>query len=360
MKIGVKKRLALELASVRRDAIVKEHPLRYLFWECTLRCNISCLHCGSDCNSQSGIPDMPVKDFLAAIDTITPHVDTHSTMIVITGGEPLMRPDLEAVGVELYKREYPWGIVTNGYGLTSARLAGLVNAGLRSITVSLDGFEREHNMLRGNSKSFQRAVNAIAEIARYDGLVWDVVTCVSKLNLTDLPKIKSFLIDLGVKNWRVFNIFPSGRAKGNPLFQLSPQEFKSVFDFIAQTRKEGLIKVSYGCEGFLGGYEMEVRSSFYFCRAGVTVGSILIDGSIAACPSIRSSFVQGNIYKDNFMEVWDNKYQDFRDRSWTKKGNCKSCSCYRYCLGNSIHLYDDNRELAFCHMGRINATLSNH
>ena len=93
-------------------------------------------------------------------------------------------------------------------------------------------------------------------------------------------------------------------------------------DFIKETRKEGKIHLSYGCEGFLGKYEGEVRDSFFACNAGVTVGSILIDGSISACPSIRSDFHQGNIYQDNFMQVWEERFQPFRNRDWMKKDAC--------------------------------------
>ena len=74
-------------------------------------------------------------------------------------------------------------------------------------------------------------------------------------------------------------------------------------DFIVKTRKEGRIDLSFACEGFLGGYENEVRDSYYHCDAGVSVASILADGSISACPSIRSKFYQGNIYRDDFWTV---------------------------------------------------------
>lgn len=64
-----------------------------------------------------------------------------------------MREDLEEVGLELYRRGYPWGIVSNGLYLTGRRLERLMAAGLHSITISLDGFEQEHNWLRGHPES---------------------------------------------------------------------------------------------------------------------------------------------------------------------------------------------------------------
>ncbi len=83
-------------------------------------------------------------------------------------------------------------------------------------------------------------------------------------------------------------------------------------DFIRQTRQEGRIHVNFACEGFLGRYEAEVRDQFYRCHAGISVGSIRINGAISGCPSIRANYDQGNIYQDDFMEVWNNRFEKFR------------------------------------------------
>jgi radical SAM additional 4Fe4S-binding domain len=352
--ISFRKKLALKLHQEFRDKQTKLHQLNYLMWECTLRCNLRCKHCGSDCRKDMSQKDMPLEDFLKVVDTITPHVNPHKTMIVITGGEPLMRPDLEQCGLELYKREYPWGMVSNGLALTFERFEKLINAGLRSVTISLDGLEKRHNAMRGHKDSFQKAFNAIRLlVANQEHVVFDVVTCVSADTFDQLPAVKQMLIEAGVKQWRVFTIFPVGRAKENEELQLTPVQFKQLFDFIRETRKEGIIKLSYGCEGFLGDYEGEVRDNFFFCRAGVSIGSVLVDGSISACPNLRANYIQGNIYKDDFMEVWNKRYLPFRDRSWAKKDECADCNYFGYCRGNGMHLRDENGKLLFCHLNRI-------
>lgn len=127
------------------------------------------------------------------------------------------------------------------------------------------------------------------------------------------------LYEAGVRHWRLFTIFPVGRAAHYPDFQLEDKDFNGLMEFIRQTRQEGKIMASYGCEGFLGSYEAEVRDGFYTCNAGISVASVLADGSISACPSIRSNYSQGSIYKDDFMEVWENRFQPFRDRAWMKR-----------------------------------------
>ncbi|GHT60013.1 radical SAM/SPASM domain-containing protein [Bacteroidia bacterium] len=350
---SLRKRIALELFRKMRKNNVHLHELNTLFWECTLRCNIACRHCGSDCRAIADQADMPVADFLNIIDQITPHVNPNKTMIIFTGGEALVRNDIEECGLELYRRGFPWGMVSNGMALTRERLDSLLAAGLHSITISLDGFEEAHNWLRRHPQSYANALNAVRMLAGEKEIVWDIVTCANRKNLEELPAFKEFLIDTGVKNWRIFTIFPVGRAAELPELQLSNEDFTSVLDFIRATRKEGRILLNYGCEGFLGNYEMEVRDHFYECYAGVNVASVLADGSISACPSIRANFHQGNIYKDDFMDVWNNRFQPFRNREWTRKDICGDCSMFRYCEGNGMHLHDNDGKLLVCHYRRI-------
>ena len=297
---------------------------------------------------------MPFEDFVAALDNITPLIIPNNTMIVFTGGEPLLRRDLEQCGRQLYQRGFPWGIVSNGLQLSLQRIESLINAGMRSITVSLDGLEDSHYWLRGNKSSFKNALTAIEILAKVPDLKFDVVTCVNNKNFNELGSIKKLLISKGVKEWRLFTIFPIGRAKQEEDLQLPPIRFKQLFDFISAERKKGEILVNYGCEGFLGNYEGEVRDNLFFCRAGINVASVLIDGSISACPNLRDNFIQGNIYTDNFKEVWENRYKKYRDRSWLKTGECEHCEMFRYCDGNGLHLRNEKTgELLFCHYNRI-------
>ncbi len=348
--ISLRQRLALELNRKLKIERRREHPLRQLFWECTWRCNLSCLHCGSDCKSSSLLPDMPAADFLKVIDSLRPHVDPHVVNIVITGGEPLVRKDIEYVGFELYRREFPWGIVTNGLMLTEERLESLRCAGLHNITISLDGLEEDHNWMRNHPESFRRAYAAIKMVARAEDLNFDVVTCVNSRSLSRLSELKELLIAAGVKRWRLFTIFPSGRATQHPEFELLSRETESLMQFIVDTRKEGRIHPSFCCEGFMGSYEGKVRDHFFQCEAGVSVASVLLDGGISACPSIRSDYRQGNIYKDDFWDVWQNRYAQYRDRRWMKRGVCADCSFWRYCEGNGMHLRDSEGNLMHCHL----------
>ena len=353
-RLGLRKRLGLELFAQLYKHTVEEHPLRTLFWECTLRCNLNCRHCGSDCRAEATVPDMPLEDFLRVVDEqITPHVDPHKMMIVISGGEVLVRKDLERAGLELYRRGYPWGIVTNALALTPERFESLLRAGLHSISVSFDGFEEQHNYIRRNPHSYERALAALRMIAADGTVAYDAVTCVTGALVPRLEEMKELLIANGIKHWRIFTIFPVGRAADDPTLRLTDEQFREVMEFIRRTRREGRIDLSYACEGFLGNYETEVRDSFYYCSAGVTTASIRVDGALSGCTSIRSNFNQGNIYRDNFWEVWSNRYEPFRNREWARRDECGDCRMFRYCQGGGMHLRDEEGKLLMCHYKRL-------
>ncbi len=352
--LTLKRRIALRANETLVKMNDEGYPMVNLFWECTLRCNLLCKHCGSDCKKESEVKDMPKEDFLRVVDEVAAHsnINPNKVLVIFTGGEALMRKDLEECGQALYEKGFPWGIVTNGYALNKKRLDSLLDSGLRSVTVSLDGFEEDHDWMRGVKGSFKKASEAIKLLADA-GIIYDVVTCVNKRTLKYLPELKEYLLSLGLKEWRLFTIFPLGRAAQEEELSLTSTEFRQMLDFISETRKEGKIKASYGCEGFLGNYEGEVRDHIYKCSAGVNIASVLADGSISACPSIRANYSQGNIYQDSFMDVWENRFEKFRDRSWMKVGECGDCKYFRYCKGNGMHLRNDQGELILCHLKKL-------
>lgn len=333
----------------------KQHELNYLFWECTTRCNLNCLHCGSDCSKDSFFPDMPIEDFLKAIDTI--ETIPNNFTVVFTGGEPLLRNDLEICGKELRKRGFKWSIVSNGHLYDKHRHISLLNAGIGALTISLDGLEESHAWLRNSKSSFNKVVNAIELAASSSRINFDIVTCVNQKNIKELRQIKDLLISKNVKAWRLFTIIPIGRAAKNSDLLLTDNQFLELLDFIKVQRNNNAIDIKFSCEGYVGKYEPYVRDSYFFCRAGINIGSILIDGNISACPNIDRTFSQGNIYKDNFFEVWQNKFEPFRNREWMKVGQCEKCDEYKDCQGNGFHnWHGEKKNVLVCHNEKIKKT----
>ena len=352
-KLGLYKRLMLELNRATLQDRIEEHELHQLFWECTLRCNLNCVHCGSDCRMLSEKDDMPLADFVGVLDEIKLHEDPAKVMVITTGGEPTVRPDLAECGKAISQRGFVWGMVSNGMLLTPQKLNEYVDAGLKSIAVSFDGFEDDHNWMRGNSSSFKNVLVAVEALKQHPDLTWDVITCVNQRTIQYLPKFRDYLISLGIKRWRLFTVFPFGRAANEPGLKLSNEQFVQMMEFIKHTRLEGKIRADYGCDGFLGRYEGEVRNHYYTCSAGINVASILADGSISGCLSIRSDYHQGNIYQDSFWEVWQNRFNVYRNRKWMKTDQCAHCKMWRYCQGNGFHLRDGEGKLQVCQYNMI-------
>lgn len=328
------------------------HEISYLFWECTSRCNLNCLHCGSDCSKNSAYADMPLEVFLKAVDTIKQA--RQPVTVVFTGGEPLLRKDIESCGLELRKRGFRWSIVSNGYLYDKARHNSLLNAGLGALTFSLDGLEENHNWLRNSKTIFKKADKAIELAAGSPRLNFDIVTCVNQRNLEELSEIYDYLLGKGVKAWRLFTITPIGRAAVNEELLLKQGQLQQLLDFIVEKRSEKVMDVKFSCEGYVGDYENMVREGFFFCRAGINIGSVLIDGSISACPNIDRSFAQGNIYQDNFFQIWQTGFRDFRFRDWAKTGQCENCGDFKYCLGNGLHYWHGLKEnVLVCHKKQL-------
>lgn len=353
--LTLRKKVALELWRRKQAILKEEHPLRQLFWESTLRCDLKCRHCGSDCKMQSEQKDMPKEDFLRVLDSIARKTDPHRVFVIISGGEPLMRKDIEECGAAIHQRGFPWGMVTNALHLTPQRWQRLLQAGIGSMSISLDGLEDDHNWMRGNEQSFRRVSEAIDMLTAQHGFLFDIVTCVNRRNYPHLDDIKRFLISKGVVRWRIFTVFPVGRAAKDPMMRLDPEQLRGVLDFIKLTREERAIRADYACEGFLGNYEGEVRNLFYSCQAGITIGSVMADGAIGACASIRADYHQGNIYEDDFMDVWEHRYAAHRHREWMKTGECADCAYFHYCEGNGLHLRDSEGRLLRCHLHEITA-----
>jgi radical SAM enzyme (rSAM/lipoprotein system) len=347
---GLRNRVASLLLGVQGRLRASLHDLTYLFWECTLRCDLQCLHCGSDCTAAPGSPDMPLPLFLGVLDEISRTTSPGRITVCLTGGEPALRPDLQDCIREISRRGFPVGMVTNGWSLTPERLSALAVAGLGAMTVSLDGLKESHDRLRGRKGSFERACRTIAAASR-SSVLSDVVTCVHPGNLDELPEVMGLLCRLGVSRWRLAPIFPRGRAAGNGLLKLDRDGLVRTLELIREARKTGTMHVSFGCEGYLGEeWEGAVRDYRFQCRAGIDIGSVLADGSISGCPSLRGDFAQGSILTDGFMEVWENRFGAMRDRRWARTEPCASCRAWGACLGGPLHLRDGSSgSLMGCH-----------
>lgn len=328
----------------QRKDLYKNPKLYSLFLEVTSRCNAKCEHCGSSCGNKIDPNEVSAKDLKRTLFEISLRYDPKTVFLNVTGGEPLMRKDLGDILKYADSLGYGWGMTTNGMLLNETNLKMIEDTHMYSVSVSLDGMKETHESFRKVKGSFDKIVKALKRMQEIPSIkVVQVTTVANEKNLGELEEIYQFLIDLGIKYWRVVTVDPIGRASVNDDILLTPEHFKYVLDFIKEKKADNKMVVEYGCSHYLGlDYEKEVRGHYFICLAGLTVGSILSNGDIYVCPNVPRipELIQGNIKEDSFVEVWENKYKQFRTDERTKSEKCKGCKNWDHCLGDSLHTFN--------------------
>ena len=344
----------LKIWSLYKDQARREHVLNYLFWECTLNCNFFCEHCGSNAGKKVHDDELTTEEIKKTFKDVADKYDASKIMIAVTGGEPMLRPDLFEVMDYANNLGFPWGMVTNGYLVDEQAVQNMKKSGMKTVVVSIDGLGETHDKFRNVEGAYKKAINAVNLLVKENFLdKIQITTSVSKKNYNELEKMYDVLTPLGITSWRVMNIDPIGRSEDNEIL-LDDNQLKGLLDFIKEKRKKSKkVNITYGCAGFLGeNYEGEVRDNFFFCNTGINVGSILHKGDIYVCPNVPRipELVQGNVKNQNFTDIWENNFLEFRKKDRTNCENCSSCEKWEDCLGSSYHLWDfNNQKPKFCH-----------
>lgn len=342
------------LAGYQRS-LWKTPSLRWLFFELTDRCNLSCRHCGSGC---SGKKDhfLDAGRVMKVLEEVSGACDAREVMICLTGGEPLLHPALTEIIRSARELGFPVGITTNGTLIDETMADQLAEAGLLTAAVSLDGIGEAHDAFRGRKGAFSGAVRGLLALKKA-GVQTQALTVVQKENLHQLEEIRSFLGGIGVDSWRLTNMDPIGRAKEQSRLLLDGRDLRDLFEFIREQRSGGedpeySMEVTYGCAHFAGDeFEHEIRDAYFQCGAGTRVASVMADGTIGACLDIerRADLAQGNVMQDDFLKVWEDRFEVFRrDRTQRSRG-CGGCRYRAVCLGDAAHTWDfDRNEPRYC------------
>ena len=330
-----------------RDEERKKHTLIDLFWECTLTCNAKCKHCGSSAERRKYDGELTTEEIKAAFKQIAQDFDASKILINVTGGEPLTRQDLcEVMEYATNELGFHWGMTTNGILLNDENIEKLKKANMETISVSIDGLPETHDEFRGMPGSYNIIINNIKKLKAADFVKHIQVTTVfHKNNINQLNELYNVILGLNLDSWRLGTMDPIGRANDNAGLMLNGEEIKQLLDFIKSKKHDKRLELVYCCPGFLGlDYEKEVRKQYFYCRTGISVASILYNGDLFVCPNVPriKSLIQGNIRTDNFKQVWDNKYKEFRDKERTKCEECEKCEYWNYCLGGAYHTWNFN------------------
>lgn len=341
----------LTLMEKYKEQEIKNHTLIDLFWECTLSCNAACKHCESSAEKRKYEGELTTEEIKNAFKQIANDMDASKILINVTGGEPLVRKDLcDVMEYATNELGFHWGMTTNGILLTEENIEKLRKANMETVSISIDGLEETHNEFRGVPNSYQIIINNIKNLkkAGYVKRI-QVTTVFHKRNIDEIEELYEVMLGLGLDSWRLASMDPIGRAKENDDLLLDGKDLKKLLDFIKSKKKDKRLELTYGCQGFLGlDYEKEVRKYYFFCRTGINIASILYNGDLFVCPNVPriKSLIQGNIRTDNFKDVWDNKYKEFRTNDRTKCDECEKCKYWDYCLGGAYHTwnFEENRQ----------------
>lgn len=348
---SIKQKNMFDLAEYQK-ALRKNPKLTYLFLELTDCCNLKCLHCGSGCTARNQTY-LSFELIKKVLNEVSARYDSSEIMICTTGGEPLLHPQL--VDIISYAKSLGFrnGITTNGTLITEKIAKELVEAGLETVAISVDGLKDSHEKLRNVSGCFDKALEGIKNLRKY-GLAPQAISVIHKNNISELEEMYEFFRKENFASWRLVNIEPIGRANENNNLLLDSENLKRLFSFIKEKRFDvkNEMDVTFGCSHFVTfEFEHNIRDFYFQCGAGTKVASIMVNGDIASCLDIerREELVQGNVIKDNFVDVWEKKFNIFRTDRTAESKICASCENKDVCMGDSLHTWNfDEKKPNYC------------
>ena len=256
----------------------------------------------------------------------------------------MMHPDFFEIAGLVKEMGFNWGMTTNATLIDDASAQKLKEAGMSTVSVSLDGMERSHDFLRQKDGAWRLALRGL-EALQKASFRPQVTTVLHQGNFDELEPLYDLLRGMGITSWRPINVEPIGRACESADLLLTPEQFRRLLSYIREKRfdPDNPMEVTFGCSHYLGTeYERMVRDHYFLCGAGILTASVRSNGDICACLDIenRPELVQGNIHKDNFKDVWLDRFEAFRRDRTADCEKCASCPERFICGGDSTHTWD--------------------
>jgi len=324
-----------------QQASVKDTPAPFLVaLNLTRRCNLACAHCYMD----AGTRDAPTKDELstdevkAVIDDVAALSD--ETMVVFTGGEPLVRKDLDQLIAHAAHRGLMPVIGTNGTLLTETRAEQLKQAGLQGAGISIDSLDPDfHDQFRGKAGSWEQAMEAI-DACRKTKLRFQIHFSVTDDNAHELDDMISFAKASKAFVLNIFFLVCTGRGEG--MSNISAETYERVLRQVTLSARDqqGLI-VRAKCAPHFKRMALELDASWPVtsahgyeaggCLAGTRYLRVKPNGGVTACPYIEDEV--GNVRETVFSELWKSNetFSDFRQPKL--EGRCGACEYTKLCGG---------------------------
>jgi AdoMet-dependent heme synthase len=342
------------------------HTLRMVAWEMTRSCNLACGHCRASALRGPYQGELDTRKCKQILDEIAA---VGKPVIILTGGEPLLRPDIYEIAAYGDRKGFRMVLATNGTLVTETVAENLIRAGIRRVSVSIDGPEAEsHDAFRGVPGAFSGAMAGIAAMKRAD-LEFQINTTITQANLSRIREIHDLAHRLGAAAHHIFLLVPTGRAKEMADQEITPLAYEETLNWFYEEGLSCAIQLKATCAPHYyrifhqrnkeqrgkGGKGSKPASAGHPPAAGeggqplhaMTRGCL---GGSAFCFISHTGQVQpcgyleldcGRVTEKGFAEIWNGSpiFQDLRDLG-RYKGKCGRCEFIRVCGGCRARAYE--------------------
>ncbi|HEY4707846.1 MAG TPA: radical SAM protein [Thermodesulfobacteriota bacterium] len=307
-------------------------------WNLTRRCNLLCAHCYLDAGELAGPDAVSTEEAYRIIDEIAGL--SPGAMLVLTGGEPLLRPDIYEIARRASSSGLSPVIGTNGTMLTEEVIKRLAGAGAQGFGVSLDSLSpRIHDRIRGMEGAWKKTVTAIDALSS-SGSPFQLQLTVTRDNREEMGPFIDFATDIGAKAANFFFLVCTGR--GQKATDLTPLEYESALDLIARKEKEyeGRIMVRARCAphlvrvaGLSNPESTLLKGATSGCIAGRGYLRISPEGFVTPCPYIPVGPSSPNLKETRLREIWERGSEFAALRAPAYQGRCSRCEYAESCGG---------------------------
>lgn len=307
-------------------------------WNLTRRCNLACAHCYIAAGpTESATGELPTADCHRITDEIL--AVNPAPLLILSGGEPLLRRDLEAIAERAASRGATVVVGTNGTGLTAERIRALKSAGVTGVAVSVDSLRPTYH------DNFRHGRGALADtqasLARLRELRLDFIiqTTVTRGNRHELEPLVAWAGEQGAVAFNCYFLVATGRGAGMGGGDLSPAEYEAVLADLARWEGEyrGRMMVRSKCAPHFMRHvhatdpDSPVLRYESRCPCGTQYCRITPDGKVTPCPYLPE--VAGDLTRERFGDVWRSAPLFQQLRSGTLGGRCGKCEYREMCGG---------------------------
>lgn len=339
---------------------------KWIALELTRRCNLKCVHCRSASKEEvAGHPDFPTEEAFRLIDDIA---SFSMPVLVLSGGEPLMRSDVFDIAKHGSEKGLRISLATNGTLVAEETCERIKESGIKTVSISLDGSTAKvHDNFRNQKGAFSKIINAARLFKEHD-IKFIINSSFTKRNKEGIPGVYKLSKELGAFAWYMFMVVPTGRGKELVSELIEKEDYEDILDWHYRMEKgEDDLLVRPACAPHYYRVVLQKskeegarfkRRSLKFstgrskgCVAGQVISVIDVDGNVLPCSYFPKP--AGNIRERSFQDIWESSglLKELRDLS-TYEGKCGSCEYINVCGGCRARAYSLNenylQEDPFC------------